>query len=606
MIQRISILLLLAILPIFVMGQSNTDIQLAREYLRQKEYNKAAMLYEELYRQQPSSGVFFRYYVQSLLGQGEYDKAERLAKKHIRKNRSDLAARIELGQIYQQQGQEDKAADVYEEIIDQVAGNSNQMRQIAITFIGRRQFGWAEQVYLAAAKQHGDYKFNYELANIYYYQRNYPKMIDSYLDLLAVNDRYLSTVKNRLNAAVYSDTDDTLVDMLKERLLLMSQKHNGTDVFNELLIWAYSEDKEYDMALVQAYALDKRNNENGDRIIRIVRQALGENRFGVVADGAEYIMRKGSDQPYYLLARQLYLKSKYEQVDKGLIFAEADIRKLIGEYQIAIDQNKRSPEVLPFYTDLARLYAFQLYLPDSALVFVDQARKQLHISAEDGAELDILEADIRLAGGDIFESILIYASVERSFRNSTIGSLAKLRKATMAFYQCDFEWALSQVDVLKASTSKFIANDAASLALLISENKTEDSLQMPLCTFAKAKLAIHQNRDDKAHLLLDSVINQFPGQAIVDDAMFAKANLFKSQARYSEAVDYYERVLEMYGYEPLAAEACFFAGQLCEEELNENERALIFYKKLLIDYPLSIYQSEGRKRLRALRDNYVN
>jgi hypothetical protein len=39
----------------------------------------------------------------------------------------------------------------------------------------------------------------------------------------------------------------------------MSQKHAGKDVFNELLIWAYLHDEEFDMALIQAKALDKRN-----------------------------------------------------------------------------------------------------------------------------------------------------------------------------------------------------------------------------------------------------------------------------------------------------------------------------------------------------------
>jgi lipopolysaccharide biosynthesis regulator YciM len=69
-----------------------------------------------------------------------------------------------------------------------------------------------------------DYQFNYELANIYYYQRNYSKMIDTYLKLLVQNDKYLNTVKSRLNIAVYSDTDDTLTDILKDRLLKYESK----------------------------------------------------------------------------------------------------------------------------------------------------------------------------------------------------------------------------------------------------------------------------------------------------------------------------------------------------------------------------------------------
>ncbi|ALO14763.1 tol-pal system protein YbgF [Salinivirga cyanobacteriivorans] len=589
-----------------VSGQSRSDIELAREYLRNKEYGKALSLYEKLYELQPSSTVFFRYYIQSLMGVEDYRKAERIAKRHIRRNPYDLNAHVELGQIYQQQGQDKKAADVYRDIIDAVSDNINRMRQLANVFISRRQFGWAEEVYLEGAKQNRHYKFNYELANVYYYQRNYPKMIDAYLELLAVNDQYLNTVKNRLNHAVYSDTDDTLTELLKDRLLLMSQKHSGRDVFNELLIWAHLHDDEFQQALVQVKALDRRNNENGSRIIDITQKALKNNQYDVVAQGAEYVMGKGKSGSYYILARHLYLKSRFSQVEEGIIYEQAEMLRLAQKYQQAINESRPGARLLPFYTDLTRLYAFYMHQVDSALYWVKKAANLPQLSIMDENKVKILEADVKLVDGQIFDATLIYAAVERDLKNNPIGFEAKLKKALMAFYQCDFQWALGQVDVLKASTSKLIANDAAELSLQISENQTEDSVQTALCRFAKARLAMHQHQDIVAIKILDSLITKYPNHPVLDDVLMNKAELLRDRGNYKEAASLYMRVFEEFAQEPFAAEAGFHAAILFEEQLKKETRAFDIFKTLLKNYPMSIYQPTVRKHIRSLRANIVN
>jgi tetratricopeptide (TPR) repeat protein len=588
-------------------AQSRTDLDLAKEYLRQKEYSKAATFYERFYAQQPNSSVFFRYYIQSLVGQGEYDKAEKIARKYIRRNREDLNAYIELGNIYTQKGEAEKATEIYNDVIELVSGNYNMMRRLANVFIGKRQFDWAEKVYLKGQSKGNDYLFNYELANIYYYQRNYSKMIDSYLELLSQNDRYLNTVRSRLNVAVYSDTDDTLTDILKDRLLKMSQKHAGNDVFNELLIWAYMQDDEFDMALVQAKALDKRNYEDGARLLLLANKALQKDRFDVVTDAAHAVMAKGVQNLYYSQARQLFLQSRFMQVKKGVVYEMSDLRRLIRAYQTAINTTRVKSETIPFYIDLANLYAFYTHDTDSALLVLNEAKQINQASAIDMANVQVLEADVMLAKGDIFDATLAYAAVERKFKNNPIGYMAKLRKATMAFYQCDFEWAQGQVDILKASTSKLIANDAVELSLLISENLMEDdTLQMALCNFAQIKLLIHQHHYEKALVMIDSLMEAFPGNLIEDDALMIKAELYKSMSRYKESASTFEEYIARFQWEPKAAAAIFFAAQLYDEQLGNEEKALEYYKKVLMEYPLSIYQPEARKRLRAIRDNLVN
>ena len=63
-----------------------------------------------------------------------------------------------------------------------------------------------------------------------------------------------------------------------------------------------------------------------------------------------------------------------------------------------------------------------------------------------------------------------------------------------------------QLDILKAATSKLIANDAMELSLLISDNIEEDSLTTPLQMYARADLLEFRNLDNDALAVLDSVI----------------------------------------------------------------------------------------------------
>lgn len=606
LINRTFFVFLFVLGSLVLSAQSQVDMLLAREYLRQKEYSKAVTLYERIYNGETNSSAVFKYYIESLLGVDNTEQAEQVAKKRIRKNKNDIYAYVELGNIYQFIGKHKKADDIYEDIIDKSISDYNKTRQLANLFISRQLFDWAERTYTLAAKNNSGYQLNYELANVYYYQRNYSKMIDAYLALLAIDDKYLNTVKARVNAAVYTDTDDTLIDVLKERLLVMNRDYPSRSVFNELLEWAYFEDKQYELALIQAFALDRRNDEQGERVIRIIKAALQDELYDVVANGAEYILKKGKTYPYYTVAQQLFLSSKYKQIEKGIIYNKSEIQSLVHAYRKALKEGIRGDGMIPLYKDLARIYAFNLHQPDTALMVVEEVRSAIRMSPEKKGEIQLLEADIQLAKGNIFEATLLYAGVERSLSSNPVGYLAKLRKAFMAFYQCDFDWALGQVDVLKASTSKFIANDAARLSMLITENRLEDSVEIPLCMYAKAQLAIHQHLFEDAHKLLDSLIIGFPIESIKDDALLSKANLYKEQLLYKNAVDYYMQVSDNYEYEPKAAEACFFAAQLYENELKESDKAFELYKKILTDYPLSIYQNRARANLRFIRDRLVN
>ncbi len=86
-----------------------------------------------------------------------------------------------------------------------------------------------------------------------------------------------------------------------------------------------------------------------------------------------------------------------------------------------------------------------------------------------------------------------------------LGQDAKLRNARLAYYKGEFEWAQTQLDILKTATTQNISNDALELSLVIQDNTGLDSTEDALIQYASADLLLFQNRIDACFARLDSI-----------------------------------------------------------------------------------------------------
>jgi len=119
-----SLLTLLLFFALNSFGQMGQDRQLADQYLNNAEYEKAAQLYDKLMDKDPF-GTYPQYY-KCLLAMKDFNEAEKLTKKMIKKQETSLSYLVDLGFIYAQVNQPDKAKSQYEKAIkenDQEAGN---------------------------------------------------------------------------------------------------------------------------------------------------------------------------------------------------------------------------------------------------------------------------------------------------------------------------------------------------------------------------------------------------------------------------------------------------------------------------------------------------
>ena len=89
---------------------------------------------------------------------------------------------------------------------------------------------------------------------------------------------------------------------------------------------------------------------------------------------------------------------------------------------------------------------------------------------QDKAELKLKLADIYLYKDEVWEATLLYSQVDKSMKEEPLGHEARFKNAQLRYFIGEYEWAESQLKVLKAATSKLIANDAMTLSLVIKDN----------------------------------------------------------------------------------------------------------------------------------------
>lgn len=217
----------------------------------------------------------------------------------------------------------------------------------------------------------------------------------------------------------------------------------------------------------------------------------------------------------------------------------------------------------------------------------------------DAVKLEL--GDILIFGGEMWESALLYMQVEKANKNDIIGAMAKLKNAKLSYYKGDFEWAKSQLDVLRASTSKLVANDAMQLSLLISDNMEDDSTYTSLEYFAKADLLIYQNKFEQAWIYFDSILETNLSHALFDEVLMRKAQIALKQNNFLQADTLLQKIVDFYGSDILADDALFMLGDIYETKLNDTVKAKEYYEKILLDYSASLYVVEARKRYNKLK-----
>jgi thioredoxin-like negative regulator of GroEL len=603
-LKRICFLFLL-LLSCSVIAQPDVDEQLARQFFDNREFDKAALLYEKLFNK-TNAQVYFSGYLESILALNDYKEAEKFVKKQIKRMPDDLTLKVHLGHIYKLSGQDDKAIMEYNEAVSKIKPQQELVIQVSEIFNRYKEPDFAIAVLNEGKKKlRGDYSFNMELANAYAEKNDYKNMFREYLELVSNNLLYMGQVQSILQGYIGEEFKSPQAEELRVQLLKNVQQYPDKRVFYEMLIWYFIQQKDFESAFIQAKAAEKRNNESQGKVINLAQICVSNMDYDMAIKCYEYEVQKGQSNPYYSYARTELVNTLQKKITESNNFTAKDINDLEITYNNALSEMGYNEETIGLIRGLAHLKGFYKGEPEKAIELLQSALKFKNAQAELLACCKLELGDIYVFTGEMWEPALLYGQVDKSFKYDAIGQEAKFRNARLSFYKGEFEWAQAQLDVLKGATSKLIANDALELSLLISDN-TVDSNFVPLTMFSRAELLSFQNYDSLALLTLDSINKEFPGHSLSDDILFKRYKIAVKQGKFQLAAEHLEQLILNYGDDLLGDDAVFKLAELYEKNLNNNEKAKKLYQDVLLNYTASLYTVEARKRYRKMRGDGIN
>lgn len=626
--KKILLLFLLILVSVTLSAQRDENEQLAIQYYQNGEYEKAADLFEKLYDKKQDSYLYY-YYYQTLMSLNDFKKLEKVVKKQQKKQPGIQRYKIDLGYVYERSGEVDKAEETYLDAIKELEPNESKVKELQNAFWSKGLRDYAIATLQKGRKILNNEKlFTSELTSIYMQLQQNDKVIEEALNLLSNNDlTYITTAEGILQNLLLDDADQMKYLSVKTQLQKQTQKYPDNLGYVSLLYWVLQVHKDYSSALLLAKSLDKRNKEDGDRPYSLARLASKNKDYETAIEALQYVLAKGEKSSYYEKAKYELLDVQYLQLTSTYPIDLPAAQALEKEIREVLTENGIHTATSDLTRKYAHLTAFCTDQPDLAIATLEKAIANSTRDKKEQALYKIDLADIQLYMNNIWDATLNYSQVEKDFPNDTIGQTAKFKNAKLSFYIGEFEWAKSQLDVLRAATSKLIANDAMYFSLLISDNENdaedeeeenalasnEDDVKdlfsynnenLPLQYYAKADFLLFRNKDKEALQMLDSVLLLDPFGKLADDVYFQKSKIQIRQKDYFAAEKELQKITTGYAYDLLGDDALYALAQLYEYHLKDTSKAMDTYQKLMKEYPGSIFVVEARKQYRTLRGDF--
>ncbi|MFW5823237.1 MAG: tetratricopeptide repeat protein [Tangfeifania sp.] len=603
-----TILILLATQMAFGQNKKQQEIQtnsrLALSYYNANDYEKAAPLLLEVYNLSRNN-YYFRLYLTSLIELEKYEEAEDQLQKEIEQQKTQRAEfQVYWGYLLKAQDKNQKAEEKYEKALEMIDSNKGSYLVTANAFLQWQEFNWAEKVYKKGRENLPDEEFNYELARVYLYQRDYENMMEEYLNMIRENEKQLNRVESSLASAMRLDVDDSLREQFRSQVLKRIQSEPNVTGYNRLMIWFLLQEKQFGAALRQSIALDRRTGNEDAQIYRLGQMALNNKQYSDARSAFGYLLDKGKENSYYVPAYSQNIHASYMEFVSAEFNEKEEGENLAVQFEEGLDLLGYSPASLDLIREYAHLLAFYLNNTEKAISILKKGLNIPRLKPEETGILKTEMADINIYAGDQWEAMLLYSQVIDANKKNTLGDEVKLKKAKLGYYMGNFSWAKAQLDVLKASTSKLTANDAMDLSMLISNNLNLDTTAVPLEMFARADLLFFRNKDSMALNTLDSIAELYPYNSLVDDILYRKSKIEISRNNYAKAAEYLEEIRTDFAYELLADDALFLQAELYNYQLDKKEEAKILYKEMLTSHPGSVFVDESREKYRELREVY--
>ncbi|RUT69684.1 tetratricopeptide repeat protein [Flavobacterium cupreum] len=567
--------------------------QLAQYYYDKGDFEKAKVSYEQLLSLAPSNTQYFLRTIDCYQQLQQFDIAQKAIQERYNRYKQGVFL-VELGYNFQLQKNESKAKNYYDQAIEKIRTNSNDVYGIGNSFEKKVLLEYALKAYQTAMEVQPNYNFNFQIGMLYGQLGKTDLMIDLLLTESFKNPQNANLIQTQLSRFMNGETDNTAFkDAMRKALILRTQKDQ--DVFwNHYLSWFYVQQKEFGKAFIQEKAIYKREPESLMSIVNLSQFALNENDTETATEILNFILLNTKDLDLLIQSNASLMEIKIEKAqEKDYPAIETELQQLLTTYEI-------TPFTVSLQIIQAHFLAFNLKKPEEGKAIIKRAL-ELNLNEYQQADAKMELGDILLLEEKFNQALIYYSQIQLDLKNDVMSHEASLRAAKTSYYKTDFEWALKQFKELKSANTQLIANDALEYFLLINDNTAADSTQTALKQFAKGDFLMYQNKKPEAIAQFQRILKDFKGQEIEAVTMLRLGQIYESQADYNAALSQYQQIIDNHSDGIYVDEALFFSAEIYNDELKDTEKAKPLYEKVIFNHQDSIYFVDARKKYRELR-----
>jgi len=568
-----------------------------RQYFKNGEFEKALITYKKLHTKNKRNRTYLNQLVKTHQQLEQYKEAEILLTDFL-KVVNYPPIYIELGYNYKLQNDTINANINYQKALDYITVNPKLGSSIGAAFQNKSLLNLAITAFEKAMALNPELNFNILLARIYGEQGNVEKMFNSYINFAETRKGYINTLKRDFSAFI-SENKENENNIILRKILLKKIQTTPNLVWNDMLSWLFIQQKDYNKAFTQEKAIYKRQMETLDRVEALANIAYSQKEPNVAKSIYQFIIDNTQDIDIKINAFYNLLKIETAQASKK------EYKTINEDYLNLLETYGKTVRTLDLQIAYAHFLAFYLDQTTEAISFLKDSLK-LSVGKYRLAQIKLELGDILVLEEKFNEALIYYTQIQRSLKNSTISQQARFRVAKTSYYKGDFKWAVSQLKILKTSTSQLTANDALDLMLLINDNKGEDSLHVALKRYAKADLLAFQNKKDESIALLSTILDDKQTEPIIVQTLLKQAQLFEDKAQFDKAKENYERIILEFKDHILLDDAIYALAEIYANRLEQPEKAKALYESIIFNHADSIYFVEARKKYRALRGDAIN
>jgi len=590
--MRLVITIAMLLTTVAVAQQLDRRYEYARSYEESGDWQRAAQLYETLYRQNPRQ-EYFEGLVRTYLQLHRYSELDQFVQQRLQQQPSVELAALH-GELLWKMGKMEEAKKAWDAAIALAPDKPETYQTVATAQLRNRLYAYAiETLHQGRQQLDNPFLFAEDLIQLYGATQQYAEGTREALDLLK-RKKNLSWVQGRIAAFLISDKGIREVSAVLDS----AAQVDDSPAFLMLYEWFLRETKQYDTALEVVKRLDRYRQSPGMALFDFARLCFREGQYQTALRAYEAVLQMGKRSPHYQAAMYGAVRSLEHLLLDSADLDPEQLLEIEDRYHEIIRRFPNTHFAAQAFYRLALLalhYRNDLEQAEAYLKKAVAFRRFDQVASQ--ALLTLADLEIRRDALDSARSY--YQQVLQTYRRVLPAQLqAQYGLGMLEFYQGNLDSAKALFGKVAVHLDADAANDALEKIVLLETYRSEAE-QAAIKLLAAGMLRQKQRQYEEAQALYQKALQRAGNSELAAYIQLQLANLFQEQHRSDEALALLDRILEQYPYTVFADRILWLKGKIYESR-QQRDKAVEVYSKILLSYPRSPLVPFARERIKAL------